>query len=217
MARITAIESQKRDPDRMNIRLDGEHAFSLASLLSARLKLGQDLAPQDIASLIAEDARERAYQQALQFLSYRPRSEAEIRRHLRKHKVAEELLEQTLLRLRNNRLADDKQFAGAWVENRNAFRPRGRRALAWELHQKGVSSEAVQTALTELDEPALAYQAGLKKARQLSLSPWADFRTRLYSFLARRGFPSSIIAPVVSRLWNETHAGQPISDNEDIP
>lgn len=217
MAKITAIESQKRDPDRVNIHLDGAYAFSLAGALAARLTLGQDLGSEDVVSLQSKDALEHAYQQALQFLSYRRRSEAEIQRHLRKHKVPEDVLELALLRLRNNRLVDDGQFAADWIENRNTFRPRSRRALDWELRQKGIPTEAVQSAVAELDEPALAYQAGLKKARQLGSLPWADFRSRLYGFLSRRGFPGETIAPVVSRLWNETHAGQPTPNNEDIP
>lgn len=214
MAKITALEFQKQDPNRVDIDLDGQHAFSVARILAAWLKIGQELSPQKITSLQAADALERAHQQALFYLSYRTRSEAEIRQYLRKHKVAANVIEQTLDRLHQSRLADDHQFARMWVENRATFRPRGRRLLAWELRQKGLSGEAAASALSDLDEAGLAYQAGLKKARQLGASQWIDFRTKLSGFLARRGFPYSVITPVISRLWTETHAGQPISDDE---
>jgi regulatory protein len=217
MSTITAIETQKRDPDRVNIQVDGEFAFSLAGTLASGLRVGQDLGPQSLAGLRAEDARESAYQQALLFLSYRIRSEAEVREYLRKHSIPEDLLERTLVRLRQNGLSDDVKFAREWVENRNTFRPRGRRALAWELHRKGVAAETVDSALSEVDEPALAYAAGRKKARQFGLLSWPDFRNKLTAFLSRRGFPHSVIVPVASRLWNETHAGQPLSDDEVIP
>ncbi len=214
MAKITAIESQKRDPNRVDIHVDGKQAFSVARILVAWLRVGQELSPQKINSLQAADALERAYQQAVFYLSYRTRSEAEIRQFLRKHKVEADVIEQTLDRLRQSRLADDHQFARLWVENRAAFRPRGRRLLAWELRQKGLSGEAAASALSGVDEAGLAYQAGLKKARQLSASHWIDFRSKLSGFLARRGFPYSVIDAVISRLWNETHTGQPISDDE---
>jgi regulatory protein len=214
MAKITAIEPQKRDPDRVDIHIDGEHAFSAARILVAWLRVGQELSPQKIDSLLAADALERAYQQAAFYLSYRTRSEAEIRQFLRKHKVADNVIEQTLDRLRQNRLADDHQFARLWVENRAAFRPRGRRLLAWELQQKGLSSEAATSALSDLDEVGLAYQAGIKKARQLRASQWIDFRSKLSGFWARRGFPYPVIDAVISRLWHEMHTGQPISDDE---
>jgi regulatory protein len=204
MAKITAIVSQKGDPDRVNIHLDGEYAFGLARIIAAWLKVGQELGEDKIASLQADDARERAYQQALLFLSYRTRSESEIRQNLRKHDLPEDVIEYTLGRLREGRLADDDQFARAWVENRNTFRPRSRRALAMELRQKGLSDEAAQSALAAVDDETLAYQAGLKKVHRFQDLEWNEFRRKLSEFLARRGFPYSVIVSVVSRLWNET-------------
>ncbi|HTP01731.1 MAG TPA: RecX family transcriptional regulator [Anaerolineales bacterium] len=215
MARITALEPQKRDPDRVNIHLDGEYAFSLARIVAAWLEVGQELGPEKIEALQGSDARERAYQQALLFLSYRARSTAEIRQNLRKHKVSDEVIEQTVERLRAEKLADDDQFAKAWVENRSTFRPRSRRALAVELRQKGVPDEAVQSALTGVDEEALAYEAGLKRARRLESLEWNEFRTKLSEFLARRGFSYSVVAPVVSRIWSETHSQDHSFDNEE--
>jgi len=216
MPKITALQPQKRDPQRVNIHLDGEYAFSLARIVAVWLKVGQELSDEKIASLQTEDARERAYQQAMLFLSYRARSESEIRQNLRKHEIPEDVIEQTLDRLRENQLANDDKFARAWVENRNTFRPRSRRALSVELRQKGISDEAAQSALAGLDEEALAYEAGLKKAHRLQVLEWSEFRKKLSEFLARRGFPYSVIAPTVSRIWNETHTEQNTIDNEEI-
>jgi len=216
MPKITALQPQKRDPQRVNIHLDGEYAFSLARIVAIWLKVGQELSDEKIASLQTEDARERAYQQAMLFLSYRARSESEIRQNLRKHEIPEDVIEQTLDRLRENQLANDDKFARAWVENRNTFRPRSRRALSVELRQKGISDEAAQSALAGLDEEALAYEAGLKKAHRLQVLEWSEFRKKLSEFLARRGFPYSVIAPTVSRIWNETHTEQNTIDNEEI-
>ena len=215
MARITAIEPQKRDPDRVNVHLDGEYAFSLARIVAAWLQVGQELSAEKIAALQADDAKERAYQQALLFLSYRARSTSEIRQNLRKHKLPDDVIEQTVERLQAEHLANDDQFAKAWVENRSTFRPRSRRALAVELRQKGVPDEAVQSALTDVDEEALAYEAGLKRSRRLESLEWNDFRTKLSEFLARRGFSYSVVAPVVSRIWSETHTQDHSSDDEE--
>lgn len=217
MAKITAIETLKKDPTRVSIYLDGQFAFDLAGIVAAWLKPGQELDQAKISSLQADDLRERAYQQALAFLSYRTRSEAEIRQHLRKRKIAPDVIEHTLDRLRSNRLADDGQFARAWVENRSTFRPRGRRALSWELKRKGIAADTAESALGGLDEDALAREAGLKKAGRLVDLEWDDFRAKLTGFLARRGFSYPVIAGAVSRLWDETHAGRHTADdNEDV-
>ncbi len=216
MAKITAIEPQKRDPDRVNVHLDGDYAFSLARIVAAWLQVGQELSDEKITALQSSDAQERAYQQALLFLSYRARSTSEIRQNLRKHEIPADVIEQTIERLRTERLADDDQFAKSWVENRSTFRPRSRRALAVELRQKGVPDESAQAALASVDEETLAYEAARKRARRLESLEWNEFRTKLSEFLARRGFSYAVVAPVVSRIWTETHAQHHTLDDEDI-
>jgi regulatory protein len=215
MATITAIEVQKRRTDRVNIDLDGEFAFSLAAVVAAGLKVGLCLEAERIATLQAADADESAYQRALRLLRMRDRSESELRTHLQRRKTPEDVVERTLARLRQRRHTDDRRFTRSWVQNRTDFRPRGRRALAWELQRKGISSEIVQSELAKIDEAALAHQAGLKKARQLTAADWQEFRKKVSAHLARRGFPTSIIAPTVSALWTEIRSGQASSQQEE--
>lgn len=217
MKKITAIEIQKRSPNRVNIYLDGEYAFGLARIVAAWLKVGQELDEKKIEQLQAEDARERALQQAMWFLSYRGRSESEIRQNLRKHELPETVIDQTLDRLRQDGFANDDQFAKAWVENRSAFRPRSRRMLAMELRQKGLADDSVKSALESVDDEALAYEAAQKRAARYKDLEWNDFRKKLSDFLARRGFSYSVTAPVVTRIWNETHAREQHYEEEDIP
>lgn len=215
MKKITAIEVQKRTPNRVNIHLDGEFAFGLARIVAAWLRVGQELSEEKIEQLIAEDARERAYQQAMLFLSYRARSEAEIRKNLRKHEIPEAVIDQTVERLRQDGLANDDQFAEAWVENRTTFRPRSRRMMAMELKQKGLADEAIQSAMQNVDDDASAYEVARKRAARFKGLEWNDFRRKLSEFLARRGYAYSVIAPVVTRLWNEAHADKHQFEEED--
>jgi regulatory protein len=215
MRKITAIESQKRSPNRVNIHLDGEFAFGLARIVAAWLRVGQELSEEKIEQLQVEDARERAFQQALLFLSYRARSESEIRKNLRKHEIPEPVIEQTIERLRRNGLANDKGFASAWVENRTTFRPRSRRLMAMELRQKGIDDEAIQSAVENVDDEASAYEAAQKRAARLKGLEWNDFRRKLSDFLARRGFSYSVVAPVVTRIWNEAHMDEQHFEEED--
>jgi regulatory protein len=215
MKKITALEAQKKNPNRVNVHLDGEFAFGLARITAAWLKVGDTLTDERIAQLQNEDMRERAIQQALLFLSYRARSEKEIRQNLKKYEYSEDAIEYTLTRLRENRLANDSEFAQAWVENRNTFRPRSRRALTLELRQKGLDEETVKEAVANVDEEALAYETARKRAPRLSSLEWSEFRRKLSEYLARRGFPYSVVTSVVTRTWNETRAEDTKYEDEE--
>lgn len=215
MKKITALEVQRKTPNRVNVHLDGEFAFGLARIVAAWLRVGQELSEEKIEQLVAEDGRERALQQAMLFLSYRARSESEIRRNLRKHEIPEPVIEQTLERLKQDGLANDDQFAQAWVENRAAFRPRSRRLMAMELKQKGLADEAIRSAMETVDDEASAYEAAHKRAARYKGLEWVEFRKKLSEFLARRGYSYAVIAPVVTRTWNETHADQHQFEEED--
>lgn len=215
MKKITALEAQKRNPNRVNVYLDGEFAFGLARIVAAWLKVGDTLDEAKIQKMELDDARERALQQALLFLSYRARSESEIRKNLRKHEMPEEVIEETIARLRQDGLANDNQFARAWVENRATFRPRSRRMMAMELRQKGLDEETASAALQEVDDEALAYEAAQKKAARFAKLEWQDYRKKLSEFLARRGFSYAVIAPVVTKIWNETNKNEHHYEEED--
>ena len=206
MQKITAIKAQRRNSERVSIFLDGEFAFGLTRVLAGFLQVGQILSEEKIAALKADDELETAYLRAINFLSYRPRSSAEIRRNLRKYEVPELCIEPTVERLAENGFVNDKDFAQTWVENRNTFRPRGARALRAELRQKGISDEVIQSTLDEMvNEEELVYLAGTKQARKLAKRnlDWQDFRKKLAAFLARRGFSYGVISPILLQLWEE--------------
>lgn len=204
MKKITAIEPQKKNLQRVNVYLDGEFAFGLARIVAAWLKIGQEISDEKIAALQAEDEREAVYQRALRLLNYRPRSTAEIRKNLDKHNIPVPLIAETIERLERNGLVNDETFARLWVENRNQFRPRSRSYLTMELHQKGIDDEIIRTVLNaDADEEALAFEAARKYARRVEGLEQTEFRNKLGGFLARRGFSYAIIAPIVALLWEE--------------
>jgi regulatory protein len=216
MKKITALVVQKRNPNRVNVHLDGEFAFGLARIVAAWLRVGAELDEEKVKQLQAEDGKERAIQQALLFLSYRPRSESEIRQNLRKHEYPDEVIDLTLERLRQDGLANDNEFGRAWVENRSAFRPRSSRMMAMELRQKGLDQESVSSAIEHVDDEALAYEAAQKRAPRFKELEWKDFRKKLSEFLARRGFSYSVITPVVTRVWNEINTKEHHFEEEDM-
>mgnify|MGYP000952684904 FL=1 len=67
---ITALTAQKKNPQRINVFLDGEFAFGLQRIVAAWLIVGQTLSEEKINQLRSDDQSEIAYQKAINLLSY---------------------------------------------------------------------------------------------------------------------------------------------------
>jgi len=203
MLTVTRLEPQKKNPQRLNVYLDGEFAFGVSRAAAPWLAEGNQISQQKINDLQEKDQFEGAYQRAINFLSYRIRSEKEIRQNLAKKEVPEEIIERVLDKLRGASLVNDQEFASLWVENRIQFKPRGKRALSSELFQKGIPNEIIEDALVEIDEEELAYQCARSKITKFSGLDEKTFQKKLSGLLTRRGFPYHIIKDVVNSLWKE--------------
>ncbi len=202
---ITAIETQKRNKQRVSIYLDGEFAFGLSRFVAGWLEPGRKLTEPDIRKLQEEDTYEVAFQKAMQFINHRPRSVEETRRRLLEKGFSEEVVTLTTGKLLEKHWLDDLEFARQWIENRNTFRPRSNRLLTHELRLKGVADHTIKQALEKYggDENELAYQAGITKAQKCRKETKLGFRKKVGGFLGRRGFHYGIVRPVVDRLWEE--------------
>lgn len=214
---ITALTVQKRNPNRVNVYLDGEFAFGLARITAAWLQIGQKLDDEKVAQLQAQDGYEQAYQRALRYLNYRPRTRSEIQHNLQQHGVTEETITSVMERLTQLGLLDDAGFARQWVENRSEFRPRGRRALTFELRQHGVGEETIETALSDLDDEILAIEAARRFSRRLAGLDELEFRQKMIRRLAQRGFTYEACRSATDQAWAElqvTREQQPSTEEE---
>lgn len=216
MPTITALKAQVKNKNRVNVYLDGEFGFGLVLIEAIRLKVGQVLTDADVDRLKNADDYEKAYEKTLNFLSFRPRSEAEIRRYLKKKEQPEDHIDRIVERLRNAGLIDDKAFAGMWVENRTTFKPKGKRALKAELRAKGVPAAEIEAALETVDEAQSAQQLADSRAAKIMKSKLTkmEFKKKMFDFLARRGFGYETISDAVERAWRE-HGGDTSNESED--
>lgn len=212
---ITALEVQARNRERVNLFLDGEFAFSVSQMDAARLRSGQALTAADVAALQAEGDISAAIDSAVRLLAHRPRSIAEIQRNLARKGVSQQVVDATVERLSAMGYLDDAAFARFWVEDRNRFRPRGPKALRFELRQKGVDDAVIDEALTQtLDAAEAAHRAAYRHASRLKGMTRREFRARVGAFLQRRGFSHDTTQDVVARLLDELHVEETASDVE---
>ena len=208
---ITSLQQQKNNQERVSVFLDGEFAFGVTLDAALHLAKGQYLSDEEIAALKADDEHERAYQSALHFLGARPRSSAEVQRNLREKGFDDELIAASIARLLEHGYLNDEEFARYWLDNRSRFRPRSAKAIRYELRQKGVERDAIESALEELDEDAAAWDAAASKLARLRDLPRDEFEQKLGGFLARRGFSYETSRRVVQRAWQAVQADDSLS------
>ena len=204
---ITAITSQKKRKDRFNIFIDGKYAFALdgETLLKHHLKKNQPVTQDYIEQLIKESEFAKWYNQTLMLISKRPRSQKEIKDYLQRKEIGEKTLDLVIEKLQAKKFIDDSEFASWFVEQRLAFRPKGKRMLRLELGQKGIAPDIIDGVLEDKVSRESEYEQALVLARN-KLPQTAVFdlelKKKIYGFLGRRGFAWETIEAV----WRDLKA-----------
>jgi regulatory protein len=189
---VTKIEVQKRNRKRRSVFIDGEFAFGLDEevLYKSGLKKGEGLTEQRIKEITDEERKKEANEAALRFLSFRRRTEKQVREKLKKKEFDEKSIDATIDKLKEFDLINDLEFAASWVRDRLAFKPRGKKLLRQELWKKGIGKDIIERVTDDLcraeDKAALELVERIRK-RYKNLEPKVAKR-RMYSLLLRRGF-----------------------------
>jgi regulatory protein len=208
--KITALRAQAKDPQRVNVFVEGEFAIGvgLTTITKTGLHVGKQLSAEEFAKLEQIEIGDKAYLAALRFLEARPRSIAEVRARLGRKDYAPEAIDAAIARLAELELLDDAAFARYWVENRQANRPRGAGALRDELRRKGIDADITAEVLNDDsltgDEAASAWGLARGALRKYAGSHDRNaFTRRMGSYLQRRGYTFDVIRPIVDQLWAE--------------
>jgi regulatory protein len=214
---ITDLEPQANNAERINVYVDGRYLLGVNAVIVLRMELhvGQELLPEQLEQLRSEEAEQQAVDRALNYLSFRPRSRAEVRRYLQRKETPPDIIDAALERLDRLDFVNDRAFVEFWVENRDKFNPRGARALKNELRMKGVERDIVDELVDKDADEELALRAARKKAASLAHTPGIDysaFRNKLGAFLQRRGFGYEVVKHAVKSLWDEVKPEDAESD-----
>ena len=201
---ITRIQAQKKDPRRRSVFIDGKFAFGVDEEVVSRLGLekGEDLTERRIKDILSQKAQSEAKNAALRFLSFRRRTEKEIKDKLRKKGFDDKSIGRTIDKLKEYDLINDSEFATAWVKERLAYKPRGKKLLAQELWKKGIRKDIIDEVTEELcqDEEKPATELLEKiKGRYKNLEPKVA-RRRMYGLLLRRGFSYETVKSALAHL-----------------
>ena len=200
---ITSLVIQKKNKERVNLFLDDEFAFGISLTAALELKKGQRLSPREIEQLQYADLFSKAWNAALRYLGYRARTQQEMEAYLTKKEYPNAVVLATVERLFENGYLDDLEFSRSWLRDRARIRPKGARALRYELRQKGIANDIIETVLQELDENDGAWNALQPKLQRWRALEEREFRQKVTGFLGRRGFGYDAIRHVIERAQED--------------
>ena len=202
--KITGLSSQQKDPNRINVLVDGKFRFSLdiSQVTDLGIRVGKEFTEEALDEFEVESQFGKLYGRALEYCIMRPHSAREVRDYLyRKTRstrvrnkrtgeikerpgVSVELTSRVFDRLLSKGYIDDVKFTRWWVENRNQRKGTSRRKLQSELAAKGVASGIIEEALTVTDRndsDELAKIVAKKRTK------YPD-NQKFMQYLARQGF-----------------------------
>lgn len=197
---ITALKKCKKAKGRYNIYLDNRFGFSLSDeiLLDSNLYEGLNLSDDDILELKKRDSKKKSLDSAFRYLSYRMRSEKEMRDKLKEKEYGSDIIEETIKRLYELKYIDDKEFTKSWVAQRVSGR--GRFVLRRELLKKGIDNEIIEFELKNIDDKQEIKNAKDLVEKKKKFSGIKD-RNELYKkvgdFLTRRGYSYDVVKIVI--------------------
>jgi regulatory protein len=198
--KITAIKQQVKRADRYSIYVDGKYSFSLGEneFLKLGLHSGQEITDEELASYKGESDYGKWFDKVLNLLSYRLRSEWELRDYLRRKNAPEEHVEKILNKLSINGYVNDEQFAKRWVENRRLMKATSRRKLMMELKQKRIPNDIIDKVLAD-DKDQVNEREVLKELIEKKRQRYPD-HLKLMQYLARQGYNYDDIKSALSEL-----------------
>lgn len=197
--KITSISVQAKNPDRVNVSVDGRYRFSLDIFQVGDLgvKVGKEYGEDELAELETESLFGKLYGRTLEYCLLRPHSIREVRDYLwrktrdRRGKdggaikgYSPSLAERVLGKLEQKGYVDDEQFARWWVETRNLTKGTSLRKLRAELQSKGVAGQVVDAVLAESDRND---ESEIRKIIAKKQARYPD-EQKLIQYLARQGF-----------------------------
>lgn len=205
MLQITDIQAQKKRAGYYSIFVNEEYSFSLSDLdlSAANLHVGQTVAQQELEQLKKTSLTAKAYNRALYYLKYGPRTVWQMRQYLeRKGGFGEEEISSAIQGLEKDKYLNDAAYVDSYLNSRQAYKPSSKRQLNAELRKKGIDSKIIEERLSELDDESqktAVLQIVQKKINQ----PKYKDKKKLTEYLVRQGFPYGLVKKALEEFSSE--------------
>jgi Uncharacterized protein conserved in bacteria len=203
LAKVTKIQAQKRK-GRYNVYLDGKYAFPVAetTLIEYRLMKDVELTKEQVEEIKTRENINKAYGDAVNYLSYQLRTKKEITDYLYKKEYDPDTVDTVIKRLADLNYLDDGAYADSFIATQLKTTANGPKIIQQKLSQKGVPNLIVQEKIETINQDLLlenASEFAQNKLKNRRIS-FKQTMTKLRQSLYQKGYSGDLITQVIDDL-----------------
>ncbi len=158
-----------------------------------------------IQEALEEQSLKDAKLAAYNYVSYKPRSEYEVREKLRTKAYSQASIDFAISFLYEFKLLNDEEFAQSYITTFIKNKPSGKFKLIHELRKRGIEESLIDKSITayypENSACEMALAAAKKHLRKVTHKPKEKQKQLVIDFLSRRGFDWDTIHKSIDKLF----------------
>lgn len=208
--KITKIEEQKRNKDRVSIYVDDNYLFGVNKevLYTTGLKVGKEITEEYLNEVVRKEERLKANNYALNLISMGGlKTENEVYKKMVSKEFNEDDINGAINLLKEYKYIDDESYTEYYVKDKVNINGYGINKIKNQLYKKGVSSEIINKCIEEFVDNdtqfELAIEVGRKKMNTIRTEDFSVVYRRVSNFLQGRGFSFDVIKKVMGELKKE--------------
>lgn len=198
---ITSIEPCVKTRNRSNVFIDGTFAFSVYNdiILEAKLKSNTDVDEKFVAKVKAYDEYKRAVKKALEYISFKDRTEKEVREKLVDFRPV--ITNKVMAYVNKKGYINDDEYAVEYTKHL-VNKGYGQSKIRQKLFDKGIKNDVIENVLSTIvveDVQNKAMELGQKVWRKYSDDPGKASR-KVVENLVRHGYSYDIALGVLKSM-----------------
>ena len=203
MAKITAITTQQKNKDRVNLFIDDEFfsGLSLETVMLNRLKVDMEVDSNKLKEIVEQSERTDALNKALNYISKTLKTKIQVKDYLVKKGYSLEVAWYCVDKLKDYKFIDDKEYSKKYIECNS--KSQGKRLFSYKLMEKGVRKEDIEKALeeSEIDLKECAFNTAQKYLKNKEITK--EILVKTYRYLIGRGFSYEETDYAISKFKDE--------------
>ena len=204
MPKITKIEVQKKNKERFNLFLDDtfEMGIDINTLVYFNLKKDDDVDAATMQQIQQYEQYRQGVNLAIQYISYRKRTEKEVSQYLIKQEIAESVVAQVIAYCYDERLIDHEDYAESLKNTMIQTTDKGPEVYKQKLYQAGIETSIIDS-YTDLYTQQQPIENIVKTAQKIinqKKGPIVNQKEKLTQSMLQKGYTFDTISTILNEL-----------------